>query len=178
MTNSDRLRLFDQPSIIRIMIAFELAIVAGSLAGFVALFVEASKTNASPLYGIAGIVLVIVFFLSGGDSLFRIISKANFKARIIDYIAEGENIKANLNFSTCSATEHAQWVKQWTEKASEDIKRKKGKSEMGLFLDKGTIRFAENMLTDNSIQDFERRSYVVQIASARLVRLNDLLKRL
>jgi hypothetical protein len=69
--------------IIGLMIGWEIGIASGSLAGLVICFVQASLPNASSLYAIAGIVLAVLFFLTAGDSLRRIINREKLKACLL-----------------------------------------------------------------------------------------------
>lgn len=163
--------------IIGIMAGFLTTLIAVFSAIAVTLFIAGVGYNSSLLcYGAA--LFLILSILCACESLHRIICKDKFKTRISNYIAEGERIKANLNFSTVKTVDYIQWVKSWSEKVAKDIQRQKGQAEAELFFDKSATRVADNMLKDNSILDSEQRNYVVQITSNRLARLYDLQKRL
>jgi hypothetical protein len=119
--------------VIGIMIGWEIGIAGGSLAALVYCFGEASKVDASPLFHIGGIVFTIVFILSASDSLYRILSKANFKERIAQHITDGKVLYGNRT-SYVTSDEYEKIANDWVNKVVSDIRKHRGRPEANLFL--------------------------------------------
>ncbi len=119
--------------VIGMMIGWEIGIAGGSLAGLVVLFVEASKPNATPLYGVAGILLTVVFFATAGDSLRRILIREKFKQRIAQHITDGTVLyRDKLAYKT--GDEYERVANDWVNKVASDIHEHRGQSDADQFL--------------------------------------------
>jgi len=165
----DSYALYFLPTIIiGIVIGIMANIWLGAGIGFLAIGISVlAATHSIP----AGIPFIILSFISFG----LLVCFISFKNRIVDYISEGKDLQANLNYSTYSTTEYIDAINHWNKKVAKDIRRNKGKSAESIFQDSANIQ----LITEtNNDTDWEKRYHAAQKLGFWIPRLEDLQRRL
>jgi len=170
--------LFLIPLVIGVIVAvtisnWETIIASLCFAAAISFFIKASESNSLMFWFWGALIFLTGFILAAGDALRRILSKNRLKERIILYVSEGEEIRANEAIGSYNTTDYIKWMQVWSAKVAKDIRSQKNQSEANLFLADGETQLQFSMINDDSTRDSQKRTYAAQIVGTRLLHLKD-----
>ena len=152
--------------IVGIMLNKLIAVASVFLAAAIAILIGTHSVLVSIPF-----VLLSFFFFAWVGRLYL------FEKRVGNYIVEGNHILEKYGFDTPGTIDYIVWVRTWSKKVSEDIRRHKGQAEMELFLVEATTRIFESKLADSNHTQ-EARMYASYIVGTQLRQLMELRNRL